>query len=165
MKKAGILFSGVAVCLVVTSAVTILLRFPAAAEPAPSNRWEYAAITGTYAPFPAENPNVTITSAVNICYMQNNGCRNEEVTSGVAYSGFLQENRLENNQRSMYLGRNRAIDNVYAKAIAKLGAEGWEMVSRPDLQFDTFFLNSSGTYNVNEGNKDRRSDIYFKRPK
>jgi hypothetical protein len=65
----------------------------------------------------------------------------------------------------MELARHRAIDNVYSRAIAKLGAEGWEMISKPELQFDTFYQNASGTFDVAPGNYDRKPDIYFKRPK
>jgi len=164
MKKAVVLAGGVvSFALIIT--VVGLFRAGASAEPAPPIGVEYAAITGAYGAFPVENPNFSFTAAVNICYLQASGCRIEEVTATVQYARFLQDNRLENNARSMELARHRAVDTAFARAIAKLGTEGWDMISKPDLQFDTFFQNASGTFDVLEGNHDRKADIYFKRLK
>jgi len=151
MKKALLLAGSTALCALVIAVASLIFRFPASAEPPPAG-WEYASITGPYGAVPVENPNFSFTAALNICYLQSSGCRSEEVAATVLYARFLQDNRLENNPRSMELARHRAIDNVYSRAIAKLGAEGWEMISKPELQFDTFYQNASGTFDVAPGN-------------
>jgi hypothetical protein len=125
-------------------------------------RWEYASITGVYQPYTGSDNSVFIMAA-NICYMQAAGCQNEEVRNEVNFSKFLQDLRLENTGQSRLRAQARAAEGAYAKAFAKLGAEGWELVSPPGLQFDNYYLNSSGTYNIQEGNKERKADIYFKR--
>jgi hypothetical protein len=165
MKNTVVFSCGVAACMLIWSVTMLVPRFPASAQRTSGNAWEYAAITGSYGASPTENPNVSFTSAVNICYLENSGCRNEEVRAGVPYARFLQDNRLDNNAKSMELARHRAVENAYSKAFAKLGSEGWEMIDKPDLQFDTFFQNASGTFDVLEGNRDRKADIYFKRPR
>jgi len=165
MKNTVVFSFGVAVCMMITAAAALMFRLPVSAKNAAGPAWEYASISGAYAASPVENPNVSFTSAVNICYLENDGCRFEQVTAGVAYNRFLQDNRLENGARAMELAKRRAVQNVYSSAITKLGRDGWEMVGRPDLQFDTFYQNSSGTFDVQEGNLSRKADIYFRRLK
>ena len=127
--------------------------------------WEYAAVTGSYVPYSSDNPSSNAVAAVTICYIKADGCQNEEVKSEVNYSKFLQDTRQENTIAARRLAQNRATETAFAKAFAKLGSSGYEMVSAPGLQFDQYVLNSSGTYTVQEGSNERTADIYFKRQK
>jgi hypothetical protein len=101
----------------------------------------------------------------NICYMQAGGCQNEEVRAEISFTKFFQDTRLGNSPKTRALAYDKAVETAYAKAIAKLGLEGWELVSTPGLEFDNYFQNAQRNYTVQEGDKDRKSDLYFKRPR
>lgn len=138
--------------------------FSASAQKNVHPKWEYATITGTYLPYAAENPTV-IVAVANICFLGSGGCQNEEVRADVIYTKFFQEARLESSQKSRQLAARRAEENAMAKAISKLGGEGWEMTSSPAIEFDNYVANLQGTFTIEEGNKERKPDIYFKRQK
>ena len=125
--------------------------------------FDYATVTGAYVPFTSDNPSANFVAAVNICYMRGDGCQNEEVRGEVNYSKFLQDSRQENTQVARKLAQNKATETAFSKAFAKLGLQGFEMVSSPGLQFDQYVPNSAGTFTVQEGNSDRTADIYFRR--
>lgn len=165
MKRNMVLVaSGVALCA--AAVITVFsLGFRAEAQRSSGSVWEYAAVTGSYIPYPVDSPESIATVAVNVCFVQQNGCRNEEVVASVSYAKFFQDNRLENNETSRGLARNRARDDAFAKAIAKLGLDGWELAGPPGLQFDTAYANPRGTTSFNQGNQERKDDIYFKRRK
>jgi hypothetical protein len=127
--------------------------------------WDYAAVTGAYVPYTTDNPSSNVVAAVTICYMKADGCQNEEIKGEVNYSKFLQDARLENTQVARRFAQNKAAETAFAKAFARLGLNGYELVSAPGLQFDQYVLNSSGTFTVQEGNNERPADIYFKRQK
>lgn len=165
MKRNAILVVSGVFFLVGCVAGVLISRFPVEAQRSTGNNWEYAAITGYYTPYPADNPGSIATMAVNICYLQVSGCRNEEVTASVPYAKFIQDNRLENSEQSRALARNKAQDDAYTKAIAKLGQEGWELSGPTNLQFDTAYTAPSGSSAIDPGVKDRKEDIYFKRRK
>ena len=134
----------------------------AEAQKSVSSRYEYAVINGSYMPFPADGP-TTVTSAVNICYLQNTGCRNEEVKSEVVIAKFLQDERIENNASVRSLVQERAIETAFSKAVSRLGTEGWEMIDRPSIEFDLYYTNQQGVQTVKEGNRTERQHIWFKR--
>ena len=125
--------------------------------------FDYAAVTGAYVPYTSDNPSANFVAAVNICYMKGDGCQNEEVRGEVNYSKFLQDSRQENTQAARKLAQNKATETAFAKAFAKLGLQGFEMVSSPGLQFDQYVPNSAGTFTVQEGSSERTADIYFRR--
>lgn len=162
MKKYS--FSVAAAASIAIGAAAFFFFPSASAQKSYNIRWEYASITGVYHPYTGADNSVVVMAA-NICYMQAAGCQNEEVRSELIYSKFLQDLRLENTDQSRIRAQARAADGAYARAIAKLGAEGWELVSSPDLQFDNYYQNSMGTYNLQEGSRERKPDIYFKRPR
>lgn len=141
--------------------VTWMFR-PAEAQRSLSNRFEYAIINGSYYPYPADGPTV-LSAAVNICYLQPAGCQNEEMKAEVGLAKFVQDERLENNQRVKGLALERAVEVAYSKAIAKLGSEGWEMIDAPAVEFDLFYTNQQGNQAVKEGNKTDRQHVWFKR--
>lgn len=127
-------------------------------------RWEYCAVTGTYTVSQTENSTL-IGGAANICYLQNSGCTDETIKSEVIYQKFLQDFRLENTDNSKNAAYRRARDLAFSKAVAKLGAEGWEMISAPAFEFDDYVPNFQGNLIVSAGVKDDKPDVYFKRLK
>lgn len=165
MKNLKLLAIGFAACLLVFAVLTFTFDSETSAQRSAVIRWDYAAITGTYAPFVAENSSVSVSAAANICYMQAGGCQNEELRAEVSFTKFFQDTRLENSPKTRGLAYDKAAENAYAKAIAKLGVEGWELVSTPGLEFDNYFQNAQGNYTVQEGDKNRKPDLYFKRPR
>ena len=137
----------------------------ATAQKSSTSNWDYAAVTGAYVPYTTDNPSSNFVAAVTICYMKADGCQNEEVKGEVNYSKFLQDARLENTQAARRFAQNKAAETAFAKAFTKLGMNGYELISAPELQFDQYVLNSSGTFTVQEGKNERTADIYFKRQK
>ena len=135
---------------------------PVEAQRSINQRFEYALINGGYQPFPADGP-ATVTVAVNICYLQANGCQNEEVKSEVGIAKFAQDERLENSSRVKSLAQERAFEIALSKALGKLGSEGWEMIDAPSVEFDLIYTNQQGIQTVKEGNKTDRQHIWLKR--
>ena len=70
-------------------------------------RWEYCAITDV----PAVGRDGRVIGTAKVCYFQGSGCRNEEVEASIPSKDFGE-------------GKKAAL----AKAAAKLGAEGWELL-------------------------------------
>ena len=135
---------------------------PAEAQRSSANRIEYAVINGSYSPHPPDGPSV-VSSAVNICYLLGNGCQNEEIRTELGIAKFLQDERLENNAKARSLVQERATQLSYSRAIAKLGSEGWEMISAPAIEFDIYYQNQQGMPTVKEGNRTARQHIWFMR--
>ncbi len=135
---------------------------PSAAQKKTQSQWEYAAITYTNVPFSSENQPF-ITAVANVCFLQINGCRNEEIKAELVYAKFLQDFHLENTNSSKNLANNRARELAFTKAVARLGSEGWEMTGQPSVNFDTYILDAQGNYSISQGNKEIKPNIYFKR--
>lgn len=162
MKKRIVTIGLISFAVVTAALLSSFFFLPTTAQRSVSVRFEYAVINGSYSPFPAENPSV-VSSAVNVCYMQSAGCQNEEVRADVNIAKFLQDERLENNGRSRTLAQDRAIQIAFSKAIAKLGGEGWEMVTAPAVEFDLYYLNPQNIPSVKEASKTERQHIWLKR--
>lgn len=148
--------------IALSSASFLYFSSPANAQRNVATRFEYAVINGSYAPYPADSVSV-VTAAVNVCYLQTNGCQNEEIKSEVNISKFLQDERLENSTRVKRLAQERADQTSFSRAIAKLGSEGWELIAPPAVEFDLYYLNQQGIQTVNEGAKTERQHVWFKR--
>ena len=164
MKKTTPFFIGIAGGLLSLFIGSLLFYFPISAEKSAAVQWEYCAITAAYVPANSENQ-AFFGGAVNICYLQIGGCKNEEVKAELAYAKFLQDFRLENTEQSKSFGYNRAKDLAFSKAVAKLGFEGWEIISQPSIEFDNYIPNNQGNFTVSAGDKNTKPDVYFKRPK
>ena len=164
MKKAHYVYVGFAVGILFILIGSRFFDFSTVAQKNAVVQWEYCAITNAYLVAGTENQPI-INGAVNICYLQANGCKNEEVKSELAYARFLQDFRLENTEYSKNLAYNRAKDSAFSKAVAKLGYDGWEMNGQPTIKFDSYIQNYQGVFNVVQGNKETKTDIYFKRLK
>jgi len=136
--------------------------FSSEAQRNASVRFEYSVINGTYSPYPPDGPTI-VTGGANICYLTPQGCQNEEVRAEVTISKFVQDEKLENSGRVRSLAQERAIQNAVARAIAKLGNDGWEIVDVPEVEFDLYYLNQNGVTAVREAQKTDRQHIWFKR--
>ena len=112
-------------------------------------------------PFTNDNQSAVITAGISICYLQMDGCRNEEVLFTLNYGKFLQDLRFDNNSRSKAYAQQKAMEGAFAKAAAKLGLDGWEMMGSPQLQFNTYVQNESEGYRVIEGSQERKADMFF----
>lgn len=158
------------ICVVLAIAVSVSavligwnrLTETATAQRASILRFEYAVINGSYLPYPPDNVSSVFT-AVNICYLQVNGCQNEEIKTEVNISKFLQDERLENSSAVRRLAQSRAYQASFSRAINKLGNEGWEIVEAPAIEFDLYYTNQQGIQSVKEAVKADRQHIWFKR--
>jgi hypothetical protein len=150
-------FVGMAVFTIATH-----LPAPAEAQRGVGARFEYAVINGPYLPYPADGPS-SVSSAVNICYLQASGCQNEEVRAEINISKFLQDERLENASNARSLAVSRAANTAYSRAIAKLGGDGWELVEAPPVEFDLYYTNQQGIQTVKTGQQSDRKHVWFKR--
>ena len=159
----GVMLSITCIVALMITVTGILLTFPTTdAQRSVSARFEYALINGSYSGAPAEGPG-SASASVNICYLQTIGCQNEEVRTDLSVSKFLQEERLENSARNRSLAQERAVQTSFAKAIAKLGAEGWEIVTAPAIEFDIYYTNQQSIPTVKEGLRTDRQHVWFKR--
>ena len=135
---------------------------PTTAQRSVVTRYEYAVINGSFVPFVQEGPG-NVSAIVNICYLQAAGCQNEENRTDVNIAKFLQDERIENSSRGRSLAQERAIQVGFAKAISKLGADGWEMIAAPSIEFDLFYVNQQGTPTAKEGLRTERQHVWFRR--
>ena len=162
MRKAAVVFA-IVISIVAAILVGIVHFSPATeAQRGISGKFEFAVINGTYPPYPGDGPS-SASSAVNICYLQASGCQNEEVRAEINLSKFIQDERLENAGNIKALATNRAMNVAFSKAISKLGADGWEMVEAPSVEFDLFYTNPQGIQTVKPGQQTDRRHIWFKR--
>lgn len=157
MKK----FILVSVGILVLCVGAFLIFSPSTAQRRYVNQWEYAAITLTFIPLNTENQAV-LTGAANVCYLQINGCRNEQVKSELVYAKFLQDFRLENTGNSKSLAFNRARELAYTKAVAKLGLEGWEIIGQPPVNFDGY-IDGQDSFVTGQTRSEVKPNVYFKR--
>lgn len=132
------------------------------AQRAVTVQYDYAVIQGSYKPFPSGDAGST-QGAVNICYLQPGGCHNEEVRAEVIYSKFAQDERLKGARDIAGRAQNRAIQNAFAKAIAKLGSAGFEMVDIPQIEFDLYYESGQASKSVIDAPQTARQHIWFKR--
>lgn len=162
MKKIVFVSAGFLIVFLVFGIGALSIYLPSAAQRKYVNQWEYAAITFTAIPYYSENQ-ALITGIANVCYLQQNGCRNEEARAELIYAKFLQDFRLENTSNSKTLAYSRAKELAYTKAVAKLGAEGWEIVGQPSVNFDVYIPDNQGNYYIGQTNKEVKPNVYFKR--
>lgn len=132
------------------------------AQRAVTVQYDYAVIQGSYKPYPFGDAGSTL-GAVNICYLQSGGCQNEEVKAEVIYTKFAQDERLEGVKDIIGRAQNRAIQNAFAKAITKLGSAGFEMVDKPQIEFDLYYESGQASKSILEAPQTGRQHIWFKR--
>jgi hypothetical protein len=137
---------------------------PASSQKKYAVQYEYCAVNFTDVPYTVQAQAPLIATA-NICYIEANGCRNEELKNEMNYAKFLQDFRLDNDSDSRTLAYSKARENALSKAIAKLGNEGWEIISSPTVEFDAYILDTQNNYQVKKGNKNLQPNLFFKRLK
>jgi hypothetical protein len=151
---------GVLVCVI----AGLVVYFPTISQKKYVNQWEYCAITNTTVPYTIKSQ-FPIIGIANICYVEANGCRNEEEKAELSYAKFVQDNRLENNETTQNLAYSRVKELAFSKAITKLGLEGWEIITPPNFVFDNYVLNNQNKFEITKGDKSLAPNVYFKRLK
>lgn len=114
-----------------------------------TQRWEYCAITN---PYPASRFDSEVhIAAASIIFFASSGQRKEEIRSEISEAEIKQDALDKNNINYIrMLANQRAADDALAKAIAKLGDEGWEMVGESPIRY---------------GSERNEIGLYFKRLK
>jgi len=130
-------------------------------------QWEYASIKAVYSLTPSRERVNKIFGMAEICYMQQSGCKRLEIKHELDYGEFLVERGLTENFTTRTMASSTASDVAFQKALIQMGNEGWELVSEPDIKFESV--------NVDEYNKfenksllivrENTKAVYFKRPK
>lgn len=147
---------------VVGGSVAYFATSTSEAQRATTVQYDYAVIQGSYRPYPFGDAGSTV-GAVNICYVQSAGCHNEEVKAEVIYSKFAQEERFDGIKDITNRAQNRAIQNAFSKAIAKLGYAGFEMIDMPQIEFDLYYESGQASKSMIEAPQTARQHIWFKR--
>lgn len=127
------------------------------------NYWKYCAITRVTVENPPPNFPDKFVGVVYIDYfaysfdkttVKDNFVENECIKHELNYAEFLQENGLRNNPQSAALANRRAADLALAKAMSKLGSNGWEMTGRSFAEFN---------FETLEGNSDYKQSVFFRK--
>ena len=154
MKPVTYLFLGICLSLICFFGYTALTQTSSAQKVA-RGQWEYAAITSAYSFSPTKDRVNRIFGMAEICYLQANGCRRLEVKHELDYGTYLQERAEQESFQSRSDASLKASEIAFQKAVAQLGAEGWEIVSEPNLNFE--FVN------VDDYNKFENKSVLFER--
>ncbi len=130
-----------------------------------TTQWDYAIVSAPYFPFTGENTDAIVTSAVSICYLQQAGCRSEQEKGEVIVARFLQETRFDGQQDTSKLIQNRAAENAIARALTRLGSEGFELVESGKIRLDRYVNTSRGGNRVIAGEYEATENWILKRPR
>jgi hypothetical protein len=100
--------------------------------------WEYCAITNSSGNTSASmQPDVMARGIASVCYFQSGGCKREDFRVEFSLAEFAKSfDPRENPAAIMYAASDRVAEMALAKAIAKLGSDGWEMVGQGDFRFN-----------------------------
>lgn len=127
------------------------------------NYWQYSAITAIYVQNPPADRLDKFVGNVEITYFnytydrvttRESFVKTECVTHEVYYAEFLGEFGLRNTPQSQAAASARAADLALAKAMHKLGSQGWEISGRNFADFNFEALNQNTQY---------KNATYFKR--
>ena len=101
-------------------------------------QWEYCAITEIRTPLINADLNVKTSTTASICYFQADGCRREEVKFEATLAELTKDLGSQDRFGSpgMYVARENVAKGALSKAMAKLGADGWEMVGQAAFVID-----------------------------
>jgi hypothetical protein len=164
MRKSLFLFTGLVLGLIGCVAYFSIFSTSSAQKVA-RMQWEYASIKAVYSLTPSKERLNKIFGMAEICYMQPNGCRRLEIKHEVDYGEFLVERGLSENFTTRTMASSTASDVAFQKALAYLGNEGWELVSEPDIKFESVNIDE---YNKFENKslliiRENTKAVYFKR--
>lgn len=127
------------------------------------NNWQYSAITRIYVNNPPPDRLDKFVGNVEITYFYYSNDRvttresfvkTECIAHELYYAEFLQESSFKNSPQAQTAASARAADLALAKAMHKLGAQGWEVSGRNFGNFDFETLNQNSEY---------KNALYFKR--
>jgi hypothetical protein len=137
----------VAIFLITIAGQVVIAQAPKRA------RWEYCSITEIKTPFVnTSQAEVKPTAIASICYFRAAGCVRVEVKYEAGLAELTKDLSPQDRYGGpgMYVAREKVAQGALARAIAKLGADGWEMVGQAVFVFDGSLNNPA---------------IYFKRRK
>ncbi|MDX6382721.1 MAG: hypothetical protein QOK48_294 [Blastocatellia bacterium] len=111
-------------------------------------KWEYCAITSYYSTFtsPPSQSDAKVRAVASICYFEFGGCRREEFKVELDLTEFRKSLEIV----TLTAAQEKATEGALARAVAKLGDDGWEMVGEAVFTF---------------GAERNNQAIYFKRRK
>lgn len=166
MRKSVFLLSAVIIALF-GGLFYALISPTISAQKTSRTQWEYAAIKAIYALGPASEKIERIYGMTEICYVQPNGCRRQEIKYELDYGGFLEERGLSANPQSRRQASVAASEIAFQKTLAQLGGDGWEIVGEPNLKFEFVSVDEYYKYENKSllfSREDTRA-VYFKRLK
>ena len=127
------------------------------------NNWQYAAITRIYVNNPPPDRLDKFVGNVQITYFYYSNDRvttresfvkTECIAHELYYAEFLQESNFKNSPQAQETASSRAADLALAKAMYKLGSQGWEISGRNFGNFDFETLNQNSEF---------KNALYFRR--
>lgn len=128
--------------------LTLLGQVGYAQQVSKRQRWEYCAITSYHATFtsPPSQSDAKASAVASICYFEFAGCRREKLKFELDMAEFKKSLKIDRLSAAV----EKATEIALARALVKLGDDGWEMVG--DVVF---------TFGAERNNQ----AIYFKRRK
>lgn len=158
---------GVFGLIALAAIVSALMIRTGSAQRAARVQWEYATITAAYSFSPTKDKLNKIGGMAEICYLQTNGCRRQEIKTELEYGLYLQERGLLESLQTRIAAANKAAEIAFQRAVAQLGAEGWELVGEPVLEFESVDLDEYNRYEDKSMLFERKNTraVYFKRLK
>jgi hypothetical protein len=154
MKPFNFLLLGVFLALAVFFGYSFVNQ-PSSAQRAARAQWEYSAILAVYSFAPYKDRVNKIYGMAEICYLQANGCRRQEIKHELDYGTYLQERAEQETFQTRNAASVKASEIAFQKAVAQMGNDGWEIVSEPNLNFE--FVN------VDDYNRFEDKSVLFKR--
>lgn len=111
--------------------VSLLGQSVSAQQVSRRQRWEYCAILNSAPANIVTGRESTATGVASICYLQNTGCRMEDVKFDLDLAGFRKSlPPADGDGYLSYAAREKVTQAALSRAIAKLGEDGWEMVGQ-----------------------------------
>ena len=113
--------------------LTLLGQVGHAQQVSKRQKWEYCAITSYSGTFtaPLSQPDAKASAVASICYFESGGCRREELKFELDLAEFKKSLKIER----MSAAVDKATEIALARAIVKLGDDGWEMVGESVFKF------------------------------
>lgn len=154
MKRSTVIFAALFFAALAALVSTNLDR-PSSAQRAVRAPWEYATVVAAYSFNPSQDKLNKITGMTEICFLQPNGCRRQEIKYELDYGLYLQERALNESLATRRAASIKAAEIALQKTLAQLGADGWELVGEPNLEYE--FVN------IDDYNKFEDKSVLFGR--
>lgn len=154
MKRSTVIFAVLFFAALAALVLTNLYQ-TSSAQRAVRAQWEYATVVAAYSFNPAQDKLNKITGLTEICYLQMNGCRRQEIKYELDYGLYLQERALGESLIARRAANVKAAEIALQKTLAQLGSDGWELVGEPNLEYE--FVN------IDDYNKFEDKSVLFGR--